>query len=229
MGVLFWNQPHHPFLSDPCPLSRGRVQERVQGDPAYRRRFPLHPPLQAPKGVAPLRTPFIRRSCRQLTEYLNKYSDIPLILLPLSDAAPVAAPCSGYGPASPVPPRPSMTLNPSPPRRRCSRLCPRPNRTRPLVCAHAGEASARRSLPSLLLGSHHVAPSASCIFAPSLRVARLAENLPLRGSSSPPGFRFPPCAPSVRARRARRKAPDGARTYREGERSWKNFTQRQRR
>ena len=213
-------------LATPARCSRGRVQERVQGDTAYRRRFPLHPLCKRRRGAAPLRTPLIRRSCRQLTEYRNIYSDIPLIPLPAAEAAPAAAPCSGCGPRKP---RAAASLHPSPPRRRRSRQRPRRDRTRPLVCVHAGEASARRSLPSLLLGSHHVAPSTSCIFAPSLRVARAAENLPLRGSSSPSGFRFPPCAPSVRVRRARRKAPDGARTYREGERLWKNFTQRQRR
>ena len=53
MGVLFWNQPHRPFLSDPCPLSRGRVQERVQGDTAYRRRFPLHPLCKLRRGQPP--------------------------------------------------------------------------------------------------------------------------------------------------------------------------------
>ena len=165
-------------------------------------------------------------------EYRNIYSDIPLIPVPAAKAAPVAAPCSGCGCRKPpchratVPPCPSRS---STPRHRRSRRRRCRDRTRPLDCAHTGEASAWRSLPSLLLGSHHVAPSTPCIFAPSLRVARAAENLPLRESSGPPGFRFPPCAPSVRVRRAQRKAPDGARTYREGERSWKNFTQRQRR
>ena len=153
--------------------------------------------------------------------------DIPPTRFAAAKADPTVAPCSGCGLREPP----------------CHRALHDPQRRAddipggvgaaiahaPLDCAHTGEASAWRSLPSLLLGSHHVAPSTSCIFAPSLHVARVAENLPLRGSSSPPGFRFLPCAPSVRVRRARRKAPDGARTYREGERSWKNFTQRQRR
>ena len=159
-------------------------------------------------------------------EYRNIYSDIPLIPVPAAKADPVAAPCSGCGCRKLRATVPSTILGAAPttfPAVSVPRSHASPD------CAHTGEAPAWRSLPSLFLGSHHVAPSTSCIFAPSLHVARVAENLPLRGSSSPPGFRFLPCAPSVRVRQARRKAPDGARTYREGERSWKNFTQRQRR
>ena len=88
-------------LATPARCSRGRVQERVQGDTAYRRRFPLHPLCKRRRGAAPLRTPLIRRSCRQLTEYRNIYSDIPLIPLPAAEAAPAAAPCSGCGPRKP--------------------------------------------------------------------------------------------------------------------------------
>ena len=219
---------HHLFLSDPCPLLAGPRTGTGAGGHGISPPFPPGPPLQAPKGAAPLRTPLIRQSCRQLTEYRNIYSDIPLIPLLAAEAAPAAAPCSG----GPRKPRAAASLHDPQPLAASSTMRPAepaPRSLRSLVCAYAGEASDRRSLPSLLLGLHHVAPSASCIFAPSLRVARAAENLPLRGSSSPSGFRFPPCAPSVRVRRARRKAPDGARTYREGERSWKNFTQRQRR
>ena len=160
-------------------------------------------------------------------EYRNIYSDIPLIPVPTAKAAPVAAPCSGCGCRKP-------------PRHRALHD---PQRRDVVVLGGVGAAIAHvpstvcipakpllgEAFPFLLFGSHHVAPFTSCIFAPSLRVARVAENLPLRESSGPPGFRFLPCAPSVRVRRALRKAPDGARTYREGERSWKNFTQRQRR
>ena len=88
-------------LATPARCSRGRVQERVQGDTAYRRRFPLHPLCKLRRGEVPLRTPFIRRSCRQLTEYRNIYSDIPLIPLPAAEAAPAAVPCSGCGPRKP--------------------------------------------------------------------------------------------------------------------------------
>lgn len=236
MGVLFWNQLHHPFLSDPCPLLAGPHTGTGAGRHGLSPPFPPAPPLQAPKGQPPFEPPLVERcsslsqpACRKLLVILERPRHLDNALCSCGSGLGPPLPAQAAAPASPVPPRSSTTLNSSPPRRRCSRQRPRRDRTRHLVCAHAGEASAWRSLPFLLLGSHHVAPSASCIFAPSLRVARAAENLPLRGSSCPPGFRFPPCAPSVRARRARRKAPDGARTYREGERSWKNFTQRQRR
>ena len=43
-------------LATPARCSRGRIQERVQGDTAYRRRFPLHP-FASSEGAAPLRTP----------------------------------------------------------------------------------------------------------------------------------------------------------------------------
>ena len=197
-------------LATPARCSRGRVQERVQGDTAYRRRFPLHPLCKLRRGEVPLRTPFIRRSCRQLTEYRNIYSDIPLIPLPAAEAAPAAVPCSGCGPRKP--PRHRALHDPQ------RRAVDVPGGVG-AATAHVPRLCAYRRSPCLtkpsflLLGSHHVAPSTSCIFAPSLRVARAAKNLSLRESSSPPGFRFSPCVPSVRARRARRKAPDGARTY----------------
>ena len=232
-GSLFLNQSRHPFLSDPCPLLAG--PHTGTGCRETRPIAAVSPcaPFASSEGGRPPSNPRLSSDaccfCSRYVEDLrcsrtsstscrraSRQRKPPRSLLPAQAAAAVS-------PVSPCPPR-----SPAPRRRRSRRRRCR-NRTRPIDCAHTGEASACRSLPFLLLGSHHVAPSTSCIFAPSLRVARVAENLPLRGSSSPPGFRFLPCAPSVRVRRARRKAPDGARTYREGERSWKNFTQRLRR
>lgn len=57
MGVLFWNQPHHPFLSDPCPLLAGPHTGTGAGRHGLSPPFPPAPPLQAPKGQPPLRTP----------------------------------------------------------------------------------------------------------------------------------------------------------------------------
>ena len=184
----------------------------MQGDTAYRRRFPLHPLCKLRRGQPPSNPRLLSGACRPLTEYRNIYSDIPLIPLPAAGAA------SG---------RRSL-LRLRPPQAPCRRVPPRPSTPRRLVDDAPG--SARVAIAHGTSSARMPAkPSASCILAPSLRVARAAENLSLRESSSPPGSRFPPCAPSVRVRRAQRKAPDGARTYREGERSWKNFTQRQRR
>lgn len=222
MGVPFWNQPHHPFLSDPCPLLAGPHTGTGAGRHGLSPPFPPAPPLQAPKGQPPFEPPLVERcsslsqpACRKLLVILERPRHLDNAL------------CScGSGPCRRVPPRPST------PRRLVDDA---PGSAR-VAIAH-GTSSARMPAKPLLGEAFHSSFSARTTWRLLLRASlhppyasqgprktfRCAEAHALRVSA------FPLAPPSVRARRARRKAPDGARTYREGERSWKNFTQRQRR
>lgn len=69
----------------------------MQGDTAYRRRFPLRPLCKLRRGQPPSNPRLLSGACRSLTVYRNTYPDIPLIPSPAAKAAPLAAPCSGCG------------------------------------------------------------------------------------------------------------------------------------
>lgn len=51
-------------LATPARFSRGRIQERVQGDTAYHRRFPLHPLCKLRRGQPPSNPRLLSDACR---------------------------------------------------------------------------------------------------------------------------------------------------------------------
>ncbi len=222
MGVLFWNQPHHPFLSDPCPLLAGPHTGTGAGRHGLSPPFPPAPPLQAPKGQPPFEPPLVERcsslsqpACRKLLVILERPRHLDNAL------------CScGSGP---VPPRPSTTLN-------SRRLVDDAPGSARVAIAH-GTSSTRMPAKPLLGEAFHLSFSARTTWCLLLRASlhppygsqgsrktfRCAEAQALRVSAFP----LAPLRCGRVGHGARR--PTGARTYREGERSWKNFTQRQRR
>lgn len=96
-------------LATPARCSRGRIQERVQGDTAYRRRFPLHPLCKLRRGQPPFEPPLVERRAAPPQPPFREprcpwASSTPRRrALPAAKADPVVAPCSGcVCPASPV-------------------------------------------------------------------------------------------------------------------------------
>ena len=84
-------------LATPARCSRGRIQERVQGNTAYRRRFPLHPLCKLRRGSSPFEPLFTehrRPPINGISEYIFRYSINPRANC---ESLPVAAPCSGCG------------------------------------------------------------------------------------------------------------------------------------
>ena len=94
-------------LATPARYSRGRVQERVQGDTACRRRFPLHPLCKLRRGSPPSNPRSLSGSRRFRSRHAGSAS-LSLSVLGISttrfaaaEAPPTAAPCSGGGPRKP--------------------------------------------------------------------------------------------------------------------------------
>ena len=223
-------------LATPARCSRGRIQERAQGDTAYRRRFPLYPLCKLRRGSPPFEPPLVER-CPSLSQPACRKR---LVILERPRHLDNALCSCGSDPGR----RSLLRLRPSQAPRRHGP--PRPSAPRRFVDDAPG--SARVALAHGLSSARIPAkPLLGEAFHSSFS-ARTTWRLPLRASLHPPyvsqGSRktirfaeaqalrvsaFPLASLRWRVRRARRKAPDGARTYREGERSWKNFTQRQRR
>lgn len=94
-------------LATPARCSRGRIQERAQGDTAYRRRFPLHPLCKLRRGSPPFEPPLVERcpslsqpACRKRLVILERPRHLDNALCSCG-SAPAAAPCSGCGPRKP--------------------------------------------------------------------------------------------------------------------------------